>query len=44
MRHGLGIDRDETLLANYAKPGKRYEGLRFSDTAANYRADKKELK
>lgn len=41
LRQGLGIDRDETLSANYAKLGKRYDGLKFSDAAANERADKR---
>jgi NTP pyrophosphatase (non-canonical NTP hydrolase) len=41
LRQGLGIDRDETLSANYAKLSKRYGGMRFSDAAANDRADKR---
>lgn len=40
LRQGLGITRDECLAANIAKLGKRYEGLRYSDTAAHARADK----
>lgn len=40
LRQGLGITREETLLANIAKLGKRYEGLTYSDAAAQARADK----
>lgn len=40
LRLVLGIKRDETLTANYEKLSKRYPGLRFSDAAANDRADK----
>jgi len=40
LRQGLGITREETLLANIAKLGKRYEGLTYTDAAAQARADK----
>jgi len=40
LRQGLGITREETLDANIAKLGKRYEGLKYSDQAAQLRADK----
>lgn len=42
--HGLhmavGITREETIEANIAKLGKRYEGFNYSDQAAQTRADK----
>ncbi len=41
LRQELSISREETLEANIAKLGKRYEGLNYSDAAANARADKK---
>ena len=40
VRQGLGITREQCLEANIAKLGKRYEGLKYSDTAAQDRADK----
>ena len=40
LRQGFGVTREETLLANIAKLGKRYEGLIYSDAAAQARADK----
>lgn len=40
IRQGLGITREECLAANIAKLSKRYEGLKYSDTAAQQRADK----
>jgi len=40
LRQRLGITREETLVANIAKLGKRYEGLKYSDQAAQVRADK----
>lgn len=42
IRQGLGITREQCLDANIAKLGKRYEGLKYSDTAAQARADKTE--
>ena len=42
LRQGLNITREETLEANIAKLGKRYEGLTYSDTAAQVRADKEQ--
>lgn len=42
LRQGLGITREETLLANINKLSKRYEGLKYSDSAAQTRADKQE--
>lgn len=40
LRQGLGIAREETLEANIAKLSKRYDGLHYSDKAAQTRADK----
>jgi len=40
LRQGLDITREECLEANIAKLGKRYEGLKYSDAAAQNRADK----
>lgn len=40
IRQGLGFTREECLAANIAKLGKRYEGLKYTDTAAQERADK----
>lgn len=40
LRQGLGISREETLTANIAKLGIRYEGLKYSDAGAHARADK----
>lgn len=40
LRTITGITRDETLTANIAKLSVRYEGLRYSDAAAQARADK----
>jgi NTP pyrophosphatase (non-canonical NTP hydrolase) len=40
LRQGYGITREETLIANIAKLGKRYEGMRYTDMAAQVRADK----
>lgn len=40
LRQGLGITREETIDANIAKLGKRYEGFQYSDKAARDRADK----
>lgn len=40
LRQGLGITREETLEANIKKLGKRYEGFKYSDKAAQLRADK----
>jgi NTP pyrophosphatase (non-canonical NTP hydrolase) len=40
LRQGLGITREETLTANIAKLSVRYNGLKYSDTAAQERADK----
>ena len=41
LRQGLNITRDETIEANIAKLGKRYEGHTYSDDAAKEREDKK---
>lgn len=38
----FGITHEEALDANIAKLSKRYEGLKYSDTAAQVRADKME--
>lgn len=40
LRQSLDITREETLAANIAKLGKRYEGLQYSDKQAQDRADK----
>jgi len=40
LRQGLGITRKETLESNIAKLGKRYAGFKYSDAAAQKRADK----
>jgi NTP pyrophosphatase (non-canonical NTP hydrolase) len=40
LRQGLGITREETLQANIAKLGERYNGFKYSDQAAQNRADK----
>jgi NTP pyrophosphatase (non-canonical NTP hydrolase) len=40
LRQNLGITREETIAANITKLSKRYEGLQYSDTAAQLRADK----
>ena len=40
LRQGLGISREDTLTANIQKLGVRYEGLCYSDEAAQARADK----
>ncbi len=40
MRQILNIDRKQTLEANYNKLRVRYEGLMYSDKAAQERADK----
>jgi len=40
LRQGLGITREQTLEANIAKLGKRYEGFKYSNEAAQNRADK----
>lgn len=40
LRQGLGITRELTIKANIAKLGKRYEGFKYSDKAAQERADK----
>ena len=42
LRQGLGISRDECITANIAKLSKRYEGLQYSDGAAQVRADKQD--
>ena len=40
LRQSLGITRQETLAANFAKLEKRYRGHEYSDQAAQERADK----
>lgn len=40
LRQGLGLRRQDTLVANIAKLSVRYEGLHYSDKAAQERADK----
>lgn len=40
LRLRAGLSRDETLTANIAKLGVRYQGLKYSDKAAQDRVDK----
>lgn len=40
VRQNVGITRQQTIDANIAKLGKRYEGFKYSDAAAHARADK----
>ena len=40
VRQRFGITRQDTIDANIAKLGKRYEGFAYSDRAAAVRADK----
>jgi len=40
LRQQLDITRDLVLAANIEKLSKRYEGFKYSDTAAKNRADK----
>lgn len=40
IRQGLGVTREECLAANIEKLGKRYNGMKYSDQAAQDRADK----
>ena len=40
VRRSLGFSREQTLEANIEKLGKRYVGLKYSDKAAQLRADK----
>lgn len=40
LRQGLGITRNDCLAANIQKLGKRYEGMQYTDQAAQARADK----
>ena len=42
LRQGLGISRAETFEANIAKLSVRYEGMKYSDSAAQARADKQD--
>ncbi len=42
LRQGLGITREETLEANIAKLSVRYNGLKYTNEAAQARADKVE--
>lgn len=42
LRQGLGLSQEETLEANVRKLSKRYEGLKYSNAAAQARADKTE--
>ncbi len=41
IRQGLNITREETISANKDKLGKRYNGFKYSNKAAQDRADKK---
>ena len=40
LRQELGVTREQTLQANIEKLSVRYEGLSYSDSAAQTRADK----
>lgn len=40
LRQELAINRDHVLEVNIQKLSKRYDGLQYSDQAANQRADK----
>ncbi len=40
LRQVFGISRDETLAGNIEKLSERYKGLKYSDKAAQDRADK----
>lgn len=42
LRQGLGITREETIQANIDKLAVRYQGFKYSDQAAQARADKNE--
>lgn len=42
VRQALNLTREQTLEANIAKLGKRYEGLKYSNQAAIDRVDKSE--
>lgn len=42
IRQNLGITREQTLLGNIAKLGKRYSEGKYSDKQAQDRADKAE--
>ena len=43
LRQGLGLSREETLAANVRKLSKRYEGQKYSNAAAQARADTVEV-
>jgi NTP pyrophosphatase (non-canonical NTP hydrolase) len=43
VRQVLGFTREQCLEANIAKLSKRYDGLKYSDAAAQNRADKVEV-
>jgi NTP pyrophosphatase (non-canonical NTP hydrolase) len=40
LRQGVGLTREQTVQANIRKLSKRYNGLKYSDQAAQQRADK----
>lgn len=40
LRQGLNITREETLAGNISKLSVRYAGLKYTDAAAQARADK----
>jgi NTP pyrophosphatase (non-canonical NTP hydrolase) len=40
LRQAVGVTREECLQANIDKLRKRYEGLQYSDQAAQLRSDK----
>ncbi len=40
LRQGLNITREETIIANKDKLGKRYANFKYSNEAAQDRADK----
>lgn len=42
LRQSVGVTREETIQANIKKLGVRYEGFKYSNEAAQARADKSE--
>jgi hypothetical protein len=42
LADSVGISASEIIAANIAKLQTRYDGLKYSDSAANARADKKD--
>jgi hypothetical protein len=40
FRQGLAVEREVILMGNMSKLGKRYDGFKYSNDAAQQRADK----